>query len=150
MERWRDDLASLRRVCFDSNALIYAVEERQPYASLVNEVLRMLQAGEAEGFMSTLVEMELLVKPMQDRDSAAINRIEVFLRETPNLFSRPVDRLIARRTADVRARTKLRTVDAVIAATAVEEGCDAIIGNDSEFARLVVGVPYLYLDDYVN
>ena len=38
---------------------------------------------------------------------------------------------------------------AIIVATALEERCDAIIGNDSIIASRLTGIPYLYLDDYV-
>ena len=101
------------------------------------------------GLISTIVEMELLVKPLRDRNFSTVNRIEVFLRGTPNLIVRSLDRVVARRAADVRARTGLAQFDAVIAATAMEERCDAIIGNDGMFASRVTGIPYLYLDDYI-
>ena len=40
-------------------------------------------------------------------------------------------------------------MDAIIVATAVEERCDAIIGNDSMMAARTTDIPYLYLNDYV-
>ena len=110
----------------------------------------MLQTGEALRFLSTLVEMELLVKPLRDRNLSTASQMEIFLRGTPNLVIRSVDRVIARQAANIRARTGLRSVDAVIAATAIEERCDAIIGNDGMFASRVVGIPYFYLDDYLT
>ena len=147
---WSNRLASLARIGFDSNALIYALEGRPPYADLVAQALTMMQENKAVGFASTLVEMEMLVKPMRDKDTEALIRLELFLRHMPNLFFRPVNRSIARRAADLRARAAIPPVDAVITATAVEERCDAIIGNDSMLASRVIGIPYLYLDDYVS
>ena len=40
--------------------------------------------------------------------------------------------------------------DALIVATAIEERCDVIIGNDSRIARQNTGIPYLYLENYVD
>ena len=100
--------------------------------------------------MSTVVELELLVKPLRGGQRHALEEVELLLLETPNLFIRSLDRTIARRAADVRARTGLLTPDAIIIATALEERCDAIVGNDERMASRVTGVPYLYLEDYVH
>ena len=147
---WTNKLASLRRIAFDSNALIYFLEDREPYATFVAQAITIVESGRALGFISTVVEMEMLVKPIQQRDDDAHDRAETFLRTRPNLSVRSVDRVIARRAANVRARTRLRPMDAIIVATGLEERCDAIIGNDSMIASRIVGIPYLYLDDYVT
>ena len=129
--RWQDQLSMLRRVAFDSNALIYFLDDSEPYASLVAEAIAMMEEGRGVGVVSTVVEMEILVKPIRERDAGARDRAETFLRDRRNLFVRPVDRAVARRAADVRARTRLAPLDSMIA------------------SRLT-GIQYLYLDDYVR
>ena len=99
LANWMNQLASLRRIGFDSNALIYLLEDREPYADL---------------------------------------RV------------RSVDRTVAQRAARVRAQTRLDPLDAIIVATALEERCDAMIGNDSFIASRSIGIPYLYLNDYIR
>ena len=146
---WAHQLAPLRRIGFDSNALIYLLEGRDPYASYVGEAIATIERGRAMGFVSTIVEMELLVKPLRDRDMVARDRVEMFLRRQHIFEVRSVDRVVARRAADVRARTHLSAQDGIIVATGLEERCDAIIGNDSVIASCRLGIPYLYLDDYV-
>ena len=148
-DRWESSISSLRRGAFDSNALIYFLEAREPYATHVARMIAIMESSQAMGFISTIVEMELLVKPMCQRDMIVRDRIEIFLRGTHNLAVRPVDRVVARRAADVRARTRLAPLDAIVVATALEERCDAIIGNDSMIASRPTGIPYFYLDDYV-
>jgi len=146
---WTSRLASVRRMAFDSNALVYILEDRQPYAQLLSEPLRIMERGQAAGVLSVVVEMELLVGPIKSRDIRALRQAEMFLRSAPNLFVRPVDRVIARTAAQIRAETPLSSTDAMIAATAVEDGCQLIIGNDAFFARHFHQVPYLYLQDYL-
>lgn len=150
MTLWRDRLTSVRRIGFDTNVLIYALEGSTRYAQLMADILAMMQQGELYGVVSTIVEVELLVRPLRERSQTALDQVELLLQKTPNLFIRPVDRAIARRAADVRARTGLRIPDAIIVATAVEEHCQAIIGNDATMARRVTEMPYLYLEDYVS
>ena len=101
------------------------------------------------GINSAIVELEVLVKSIRERDNDPHDSVETFLQQRPNLTVRSVDRIIARRAADIRAHTRLLPMDAIIVATAIEERCDAIIGNDSVIASCVTEIPYLYLNDYV-
>ena len=146
--RWETEISPLRRISFDSNALVYLLEDRFPYASYVAQAVAMLERGWARGVLSAITEMELLVQPVRERDAATVNRMQIFFQETPNLTVRPVDRVVARRAADVRARTRLARLDAIIVATALEERCDAIIGNDYVIASRSTGISYMYLNDY--
>ena len=149
MPAWQDQLASLGRIGFDSNAMIYLLETRQPHADYVGQAIDSVQSGSAVGVLSTTVEMEVLVKPTRDQDINALDRIEVFFANLRNFIIKPVDQTIARRAAVVRAHTRLESIDAIIAATYMEEHCDAIIGNDAVMAARTTGIRYLYLNDYV-
>ena len=147
---WHRNLLELRRVAFDTNALIYLLEGREPHAELVAAALGRLEEGGAIGVISTVVEMELLVKPLREQDIAFVERLDLVFRNLPNLIIRAVDRPVARAAAEIRARDRLGSPDAIIAATAMVEGCDAIIGNDRAMARRLRGISYLCLDDYTT
>ncbi len=111
--------------------------------------MREVQQGAREAIISVVTEAELLVKPIRDADADAVQRIDDLLTEG-SLSSIPVDRAIARRAATVRAELNLPLPDAFIVATAVEAGCDAIVGNDARCARRVTEIPYAYLDALVG
>jgi predicted nucleic acid-binding protein len=96
--------------------------------------------------LSVVSEAEMLVKPLRERDMREVERIDALFQGPEHVEVRPVDRRLARRAADLRARLGLRLDDAFIVATAIEAGCDAVIGNDSLCARRVVDIPYVYLD----
>ena len=102
------------------------------------------------GTVSTVVEAEVLVKPLRERDQLAAEKAALFFRYAPNLVVRSFDRTIARRAALARARSLLPLPDAIIVATALGERCDVLIGNDASMARHSFGVPFLYLEDYVS
>lgn len=148
-ERWTADVQTLRRVAFDSNAVIYALEGREPYAALLAEVFREMEEGRLIAVVSTVVEFEVLVYPFRRQDRTAADRFIWFFNAMPRLLKRAVDRSIAQSAALLRAHQRLGAVDALIAATAIEERCGAIIGNDVDMANRLVGVSYLLLDRYV-
>ena len=90
------------------------------------------------------------MKPLREGDHSILDRAGVFFNQTPNLLIRTCDRDIARRAALIRATTRLRLPDAIIVATALEEHSQVLIGNDAEIARRSVGIPYLYIENYIS
>lgn len=150
VDRWLEDLSAYRRVALDTNVVIYALEDVVPYRELAQHLLRLMERGFMLGTVSTVVEAEVLVKPLRQHDQLAVERTELFFRQSPNLVVRSFDRAIARRAALVRATGRLLLPDAIIVATALEERCDVLIGNDADIARQAIGVPYLYLENYVS
>ncbi len=150
IERWLQDLRPYRRVALDTNVVVYALDNVLPYQELARHLLRLMERGFMVGTVSTVVEAEVLVKPLRERNQLAIEKAELFFRYAPNLVVRSFDRTIARRAALVRAGSLLPLPDAIIVATALEERCDVLIGNDASMARHSFGVPFLYLEDYVS
>ena len=55
-----------------------------------------------------------------------------------------------RRAAALRGRTRLKLADAIIVATALETDCDAIVGNDGEWAEKAIDIPFVHLKDVVT
>jgi predicted nucleic acid-binding protein len=100
-----------------------------------------------------VTESELLVHPERDEDHDAMERISDLLSED-GMFVVGVDRRIARRAAalraaTLRARRRMALPDAIILATAIETGCDAIVTNDGDW-RKVADIPVVILDEVVE
>jgi len=146
---WLEELRAHRRVALDTNLVIYYLEDVSPYNELTFHLMRLMERGVIAGVLSTVVQAEVLVKPLRERNQRLIDRMESFFRQSPNLALRSVDSAVARRAALVRSATQLPLPDAIIVATALEERCDVIIGNDGSIARHNTGVPYVYLQNYV-
>lgn len=149
VDRWLKDLTAYRRLALDTNLLIYALNGVMPYQELARHLFALMERGLVMAIASTVVEAEVLVKPLRDRDMLALDRVVLFFRESPNLLIRDFDRSVARRAAQIRATSHLRLPDAMIVATALEERCDAIVGNDAAMAQQVRELPYLYMENYV-
>lgn len=145
---WESMVTSLRCIGFDTNALIYLLEQREPWFPYVRKAMEVVESGYAQGVLSAVVEMEVLVRPLRAGDLAAYDRMDMFLLHHQNLRVAEVSRVIARQAADVRARTGLAALDSIIVATALNTRCDAIVGNDAVIASKITGIPYLYLNDF--
>ena len=142
-----DALVGKTRIAFDTSAVIYYLEDLYPYGIYAAQAFSLLVSGAAVGFVSSIVEMETLVRPLRIRDKGLLFSIRRFFALHPNLHVTPVSSDIAQAAAQVRASTNLKAPDAIIAATAAADRCDVIIGNDRAFARNSK-LPYLVLDDF--
>ena len=89
---------------------------------------------------------ELLVQPYRDGDELRVNSFYALLTTFPQLKWIAPDLEIADIAARLRASHRLRTPDAIQAATAVKCQASGFITNDRAFARLT-SFETLALDD---
>jgi predicted nucleic acid-binding protein len=75
---------------------------------------------------------EAMVRPAA-AGPAELGRMRAYLGGFPHLELVPVDLEIATAAAAVRARARLKTPDALIVATALVRGADAIVANDASW-----------------
>jgi len=111
-------------------------------------VFRRVQGGELRVIVSVITESELLIRPKRNEDAEAEERIEDLLSED-GFSVVPADRRIARLAAELRARHNLALADAIIVATGIATGCDAVVSNDGELSQ-VTEIPFVHLDDVVS
>jgi predicted nucleic acid-binding protein len=122
---------------------------------LLLPLFRRVQRRDATIFASVITEAELLVYAEQKRSSEAAEIVRDLLSED-GIYVINTDRRIARRAAAIRGAAlrqgtdkKMAIPDAIIIATAIETGCDAIVGNDGAW-RGRTEIPFVYLKDAVT
>jgi len=108
--------------------------------------LRDATQGQFFLVVSAVTEAELLVAPFRRKDLAAQSAVSALLNGAAISEVETVSRDVALRAAKIRAELSLRLPDAIVAATALEAGCSALLANDVKFKRLK-GIAYLHLDD---
>ena len=140
------ELTDLRNVVLDTAPCIYflegSVSDRR--RAVMDPLIESAESGETQVSVSTLSVTELLTGPLRKKDRMAEARTRLFLSELCNLV--PADFEVADAAARLRARHRLRTPDALVCATGLVIGADAIVGNDARWKR-VADLPYVHLDD---
>lgn len=112
-------------------------------------MLKAVQDGAKQGFVSVISELELLVAPLRVGSWWEAERVRLIL-EAPGMLVIEMDRRIALSAAQIRASRGLDLTDAAIVATALRAECDVIVGNDRQCAQRVREVPYVLLDELVK
>ena len=138
-------LPTSSRIYIDTVVAIYSVEWNPNYYSLLEPLWLKFQAGELEIISSELILMETLVLPLRNGDRFLVNAYEqLLLSEAMQLI--PITQSILRQAANLRATTRLKTPDAIHAATALSINCNQFITNDKGF-RNIPGLPVVILSE---
>ncbi len=135
-------------VYIDTMTLIYTVERYPAYFPLLEPLWQTAQTGSIEIVSSELTLLEALVGPLKSGNATLVNAFEQALRGT-SMRLIPITQTILREAARLRATTKLRTPDALHAATAQKAACVLFVTNDVGF-RCLASLPLVILDDLLT
>jgi predicted nucleic acid-binding protein len=103
---------------------------------LARHLMRRIERADdpLSGYLSVVSAAELLVRPIRGA-SADLLTMHAFLRNLPNLHIIDVDFEVAHQAARIRALRRVALPDALIVATAILSGCEAIVTNDAQWSR---------------
>ena len=149
VEQFIKRVSTYQNIMLDTNAVIYFLDGTPNLVDLMLPFFERVEQGHAKVTLSVISEAELLVKPYRDKNSAVIETVSFFLEEFPNLKISPVNRGICRQAASIRAESDLRMPDAIILATAMNNGCDLLLGNDLALMKKAGSyLPAIILNEY--
>lgn len=173
--RFLEALSGCRRVNLDTNPVVYYFGGGEPYGRLMRALFGLVRKGSLEVVISRIVQMELLVKPIRDKDLDAAGEVIHFMRTTPNLEVADVSLPIVIEAAFVRADSLdvrdegrneaaaddrkgeeggLVVPDCLVIATGMVTQCDATITNDRRWRRtlekLALHPPMAHGPEFLN
>jgi predicted nucleic acid-binding protein len=141
--------AFLRRhhkIALDSNIFIYELDANPRYAAYARHVFQWLAEPHHFAVTSTLTMTEVLTRPYAAGATRQANEYYGLLSNYPHLDWIAPDLVTADLAAQFRAQHRMRTPDAIQAATAVQSGATGLVSNDRVFER-VEAFETLVLDD---
>lgn len=144
----RKPLARHRRVALDACVFIYQMERNPRYFDVADAVFEWMDLPGSSAITSTVALTEILVQPYRNADLPQAEAFYSLLTTIPNLEWVAPSLQIANSAASLRASYRLRTPDALLAATAIFCNASAFITNDPIFTRLP-DFETLILDQFV-
>ncbi len=136
-------------VYFDANAVIYSVEKIEPYRALLDAAWKASEVGAIRIVGSELLLLECLVKPVRAADSLLEHTYRELLLGSGDVRLMPVDLPVIERAIRIRAENRLKTPDAIHAASALQAGAALFVTNDARFRR-VEQLPVVLLSELVT
>jgi predicted nucleic acid-binding protein len=104
--------------------------------SFTERIFSWLERSAGQGVTSTITMTELLVQPYREFDEQRVDEFFALPSTFPNLEWVAPSLEIADLAARLRALHRLRTPDALQAATAARAGATGLITNDAAFERV--------------
>jgi predicted nucleic acid-binding protein len=114
-----------RWVYLDACLVIYFLEAHPRFGAATRQAIE--SAGDRRFCISPLVELECLVVPLREGNHKLVERYEAFFQHQQIL---DIEAPVFRQAAELRARHRLKTPDALHLATARYHGCAEIWTND--------------------
>lgn len=137
-----------RTVGLDTNLLIYFVQAHPRYGPWCRALFERIEHGRTAAVTSVVSLLEVLVEPYRREDLRLVQAFYALLPGYSGLRWFPVSLELADLAAQLRARYRLSTPDAIQLATALDAGATGFIGNDKGL-RKVQELECLALDDVV-
>jgi predicted nucleic acid-binding protein len=136
------------RIGLDTNVFIYFLEYHPRYGAWCASLFNRIEQGQNLAVTSTITLLELLVQPYRDQKEELAQKIFALTSTYPKLEWVSVTMNVANRAAELRARYRLSTPDAIQLATAI--GCNAtrFYGNDRGLRR-VKEIECVLVDDLI-
>lgn len=142
-------LGKNENIGIDTSIFIYHLEDIEPYSELTEALLSNVSRGKNNAIISSVVLIELLVKPLQDKNFNIANSIEKFLDDLPNSKILPVDLEIARKSAYIRSKYNILIPDAIHIATAIAGNSSLFVTNDIRLKK-IDEIEVITLEDFIE
>ena len=124
------------RIGLDTNVFIYFLEDHPRYGSWCASLFDLIERGHNPAVTSTVTLLELLVQPYRDQHEELVQKIFVLTSTYPMLEWVSLTMNLADRAAELRARYRLSTPDAIQLATAIGHKATRFYGNDRGLQRV--------------
>ena len=140
--------AQRQRIGLDTNVFIYFLEDHPRYGAWCASLFDLIERGHNSAVTSTVTLLELLVQPYRDQKEELAQKIFALTSTYPQIEWVPVTMSVADRAAELRARYRLSTPDAIQLATAIGHKATRFYGNDRGLRR-VKEIECLLVDELI-
>jgi len=138
--------AQREKIALDTNVFIYFLEDHPRYGTLCASLFDLIERGHNPAVTSTVTLLELLFQPYRDQKEELGQKIFALTSTYPKIEWVPVTMNLADRAAELRARYRLSTPDAIQLATAIGHKATRFYGNDRSLRR-VKEIECVIMDD---
>ena len=128
--------SSREHIGLDTSVFIYFLETHPRYGSWCASLFDLVERGHNPAMTSAITLLELLVQPYRDQKEDLAQKIFALTTTYPRLEWVPLTMNLADRAAELRARYRLSTPDAIQLATAINRNATCFYGNDRGLKRV--------------
>ena len=142
-------LEEVKTIFLDTAPVIYFIEAHDQFGPLIKQVVELMNENRIQAFTSVLTLSEVLPKPLETGNDKLAEKFKTYIKNGPNLTLLPITEIIGETAGVLRGRyPRLKTVDAVQIAAALDAKVDAFLTNDKKLSG-IKEIKILVLSDYL-
>jgi predicted nucleic acid-binding protein len=138
-----------KRVYIDANIFIYFLDRHPVYFDAVAAFFKACATREIFGVTGEAAVAEVMVFPYRQDEPALVSRFKRFFTQKNFLWIASHDHAVFEATAMLVARKRLKFIDALHMATAIQTDCPFFITNDSALTT-TEGLEVIQLKDLLK
>ena len=123
------------RFSVDTNIFLNVKNKEEPYYRYSKKILGLVDDGEAEGVVSTMVVAELCAGYHEFNELIEKEEFLTQLRTNPNYKIVNLDLEVAEEAGRIRALTHLRLPDAILVASSLIADAGILVTHDDQLAK---------------
>ena len=151
MKSIKDVLSDIqgKRVYFDTNPIIYYLEQVQPFYEIACPFFESIGMSEIQAYTSEFTLAEILIKPMRENTIPLIQDIKDFILDPDLISLTKTHRELFLKAAEFGGQYGLRSADSIHFVSAIENHCHFFVTNDKKF-KSQSGTQVIILNDYLE
>jgi len=138
-----------KTVFIDTAPLIYYIEEKKEYATVLNKLFDANEQNKFQFSTSVLTLMEILVQPIRMKAKGLVKEYENIICNSKTLDIYDINIEIARKAAEIRAVYGFKTPDSIQLATAISTNSDYFLTNDKRL-KSFKGIKIIVIDEITD
>ena len=142
-------LKGVDSVFIDTAPFIYYIEEHKKYIETVDPLFSYISQGHITAYTSFITLIEVLAKPIEEKNKGLMNEYEDLLTNSNNLILTDMDRYVAVESAKLRVKYKIKIPDAIQLVSGLVNGAKVFITNDSSLKK-IKEIKVIVLDDIIK
>lgn len=117
-------------IFLDTAPLIYFIEGHSKYQPTLQQLFALNDSGNFKFLTSSITLLEVMVKPLKEEETKIVEKYKTILTNAKGMDIVEITIPIAMKAAELRAKYKIHTPDALQIATAIEHQADYFLTND--------------------
>ena len=144
------DVVKHKRIFIDTAPLIYYIEDtHESYSKALDIFFELNSKMQVQLTTSTISLLEVLVIPLKTKNFELAEKYKFLLCQSNTFKVWNVDVEISAKAAELRAKYRLKTPDAIQVATAICSSSDYFLTNDKQL-KIVSELRLLILDELID
>jgi predicted nucleic acid-binding protein len=130
------------KVCIDTNIIIYLIEGNPLYKREIEAFKAYFESDKMTVVSSDISEMELLTGFLKRNHPSLADHYLYEIRDYLIDDYIPVSKAVLLKAAEIRATSRLKSMDAIHLASAITANCDIFLTNDRSFTTDALDIAY--------